>query len=430
MEIRAITSGHIIPYLYKNDVLRNFLEDHLEKISNLNISLKEKFNEQNIKVQTFRLCSQPLFSYEDKVFYNKGLKNALPVLDEQFTIIGELLKKYNINYFACCSMLADHLNNFGPFERLLLNEIPTFLKKNDFLFSSLPVASNQYGINLTALKSGAKIIKNLSEPDPFANLKFCVSSNVNPDLHTPFFPASYHFSEKPKFSIALEMADEVVETLDKSNSLNDAKVKLKARFNEIYDQICGIAEKIAQEYQIEFEGIDFSPAPFPKREKSIGTAIEKMGFDYFGSHGSLIVIALIRNAIPRHKEKVIGFSGFMQPVFEDSTIAQRLIEDRFNIESLLLYSTICGTGLDCIPLPGDITERELFYLLLDICTISLTHNKPLTARLMPIPGKKAGEDIEFDFEYFAPTKIMDIKRMGKPTTKDIFSSHERSIDFS
>ncbi|TFF63703.1 MAG: DUF711 family protein [Promethearchaeota archaeon] len=430
MKIRAITNGQIIPYLRSNEILTEFMENHLAKIKLLNKSLTQSFDDINIEVQTTRLCSQPLFSYDDKVWMNRGLKDCLPLLEQQFFLIEDLLKKYEIDYFACCSMLADRLENFGPYERLLLSEIPTFIKKHDILFSSLPVASNKYGINLTALRSAANIIKKLSVPDPFNNLKFCVSSNVNPGLNTPFFPASYHFSEKPKFTIAMEIADEVVKVFDGAKSLNDAKIKLKARFNKIYENISSVAEKVAMQYQIEFGGVDLSPAPYPRHLKSIGTAVEKLGFEYFGAHGSLIAIALIRNAIPRNKDKVIGFSGFMQPVFEDSTLAQRLMEDRFNIETLLLYSTICGTGLDCIPLPGSITEKELFYLLLDICTISLTHNKPLTARLMPIPGKESGDEIEFDFEYFAPTKIIDIKRLEKDNPKDIFSSNEKSIDFN
>ncbi|MHA1467726.1 MAG: DUF711 family protein, partial [Promethearchaeota archaeon] len=124
-----------------------------------------------------------------------------------------------------------------------------------------------------------------------------------------------------------------------------------------------------------------------------------------------------------------GFSGLMQPVFEDYTIAKRLSENKFNLDSLLLYSTMCGTGLDCIPLPGDISERELFYILLDICTLSIKLNKPLTARLMPIPGKKAGDDVNFDFEYFAPTKVIEFRRLGHPRKNDLFNRDEDTFNF-
>jgi hypothetical protein len=190
-----------------------------------------------------------------------------------------------------------------------------------------------------------------------------------------------------------------------------------------------ICEEVAIKNGIEFNGIDFSPAPYPTTEKSIGTAFEKLNFEYFGAPGSLIGVAMIKNAIPKRK-KVIGFSGFMPSVLEDYTIANSLSENKFNLDTLLLYSTICGTGLDCVPLPGNITERELFYILLDICTISLRLNKPLTARLMPMPNRNAGDLVDFDFEYFASmTKVMDIRRLSDTTENDLFSSKEKSINF-
>jgi hypothetical protein len=164
-------------------------------------------------------------------------------------------------------------------------------------------------------------------------------------------------------------------------------------------------------------------------DKSIGTAIEKLGFEYFGAIGTLTGVALIKNAIPMDKEKVTGFSGFMQPVLEDYTLSKRLSEDRFNLDSLLLYSTMCGTGLDVVPLPGDITEQELFYILLDMCTISVRLNKPLTARLMPIPGRSPGDKVEFDFEYFAPSKIIDFRRLTGENKDDLFNKNEKFFKF-
>jgi uncharacterized protein (UPF0210 family) len=176
------------------------------------------------------------------------------------------------------------------------------------------------------------------------------------------------------------------------------------------------------------KGIDMSPAPYPKFEKSIGTAIESLNFEYFGAPGSLIAIAMIKNAIPL-KEKIIGFSGFMPSVLEDYTIAKSLSESHFNLDTLLLYATMCGTGLDCVPLPGDITVKEIFYILLDICTISMRLQKPLTARLMPIPGKSAGDDVGFDFEYFAPSKVMNIRRLISESKNDLFNTKTKSFKF-
>jgi len=225
------------------------------------------------------------------------------------------------------------------------------------------------------------------------------------------------------------MADEIIDVIESSSTLKDIQDNLLMRFNEIYDELTKISIKAGRKFNIEFKGVDFSPAPYPIIEKSIGTAIEKLGIEYFGANGTLTGIALINNSIPIDKEKVIGFSGFMQPVLEDYIISKRLTENKFNIDSLLLYSTICGTGLDVVPLPGDISEKELFYILLDLCTISVRLNKPLTARLMPIPGKFAGDDIDFNFEYFAPSKVINFRRLTGEQKNDIFNRNEKNLKF-
>ncbi len=419
MKIRAITVGENIPFFNKNVNIDNYLEDKLYIFSNLCSELIDEFEKSNIQVETRRFCSQPIFN---GVKCGKSLNDDMIFLEQQISDLRLSCKKHGFDYFACCAAVIDGQISFEDLEILLSINLPNFLKKWDNFFSSLNVASTKNGIDLTALKLSAKIIKNLAEPDPFNNLKFCLSSNVEPD--TPFFPSAYHSSKKPIFSVALESADEVVNVFEKAKGLTDAKINLKSKFSEIYELITNIAEKIGNKFNIDFNGIDFSPAPYPTLERSIGTAIEKLNFEYFGVSGSLIGVALIKNCIPK-KEKVIGFSGFMQPVLEDFTIAKRAAENKLNLESLLLYSTICGTGLDCVPLPGDITERELFYILLDVCIISLTHDKPLTARLMPIHGKNAGDDVEFDFEYFAKSKVMNIKRLTKSKKDDLFNRNEK-----
>ena len=427
MRIRAITNGNIIPYLYANESILSFMQGNLENFSNLNNELISAFEDIGVQVQTKRFCSQPLFSYDNKLFYEKNLKDTLGDIKIQLRFLQDIFKDYEFDYFACCMMLTHQLPELGIFERLLLNEVPIFIKNTENFFTSLPVASTREGLNITALKSGAKIIKQLSEPDPFNNLNFCVSANVGPNF--PFFPAAYHFSDKPAFSLALEMADEVIDAIEESNSLKETQFNLLSKFNQIYDDVTTICEKLGRKFDIEFKGVDLSPAPFPEENRSIGTAIEKLGIEYFGAIGTLTGVALIKNSIPIDKDKVIGFSGFFQPILEDYILSKRLAEDKFNLDSLLLYSTMCGAGLDVIPLPGDITEQELFYILLDLCTISIRLNKPLTARLMPIPGRNVGDEVEFDFEYFAPSRIINFRRLTGNKKDDLFNSNEKFFKF-
>jgi uncharacterized protein (UPF0210 family) len=112
----------------------------------------------------------------------------------------------------------------------------------------------------------------------------------------------------------------------------------------------------------------------------------------------------------------------MLPVLEDATLAARSQDRLFTVNDLLLYSAVCGTGLDTVPLPGDIGEDELAGILLDLATLALRLDKPLTARLMPIPGAKAGDRTEFDFAYFANGQILDARGVG---SRRLFDRHLR-----
>jgi hypothetical protein len=91
------------------------------------------------------------------------------------------------------------------------------------------------------------------------------------------------------------------------------------------------------------------------------------------------------------------------------------------ITDLLLYSAVCGTGLDTIPIPGDASVDQIQAVLLDVAALALRLNKPLTARLMPIPGKKAGDDTGFDFEFFANSKVLSLP--AKPLS-NLFAGNE------
>jgi hypothetical protein len=101
-----------------------------------------------------------------------------------------------------------------------------------------------------------------------------------------------------------------------------------------------------------------------------------------------------------------GFNGLMLPLLEDAALAQRAAEGFLSVKDLLLYSAVCGTGLDTVPLPGDTTAEELFPVLLDLACLAQRLNKPLTARLMPLPGKYAGDATNFDFPYFANSRVI------------------------
>ena len=169
------------------------------------------------------------------------------------------------------------------------------------------------------------------------------------------------------------------------------------------------------EYLPDFGGIDYSLAPFPSIELSLGTAMERLGVPQVGLHGSLAAAAILADSIDRADFPHTGFSGMMLPVLEDATLAARAAEGSLTVKDLLLYSAVCGTGLDTVPLPGDTSEEQLRAVLLDLAALAMRLDKPLTARLMPIPGKCAGDPTDFDFAFFANSRVMALEAVSLET---------------
>jgi len=156
-------------------------------------------------------------------------------------------------------------------------------------------------------------------------------------------------------------------------------------------------------------GIDLSPAP--SKDASIGVAMENLTTQPFGMSGTLTAAATITAAIRDVKVKQTGLSGLMLPILEDTRLAQRWSEGRISIDALLSYSAVCGTGLDTIPLPGDITAAQLSLMIGDMASLAYKWHKPLSARLLPVLGKGWGEMTEFDDPHLvnATLQSLDIK---------------------
>jgi hypothetical protein len=131
------------------------------------------------------------------------------------------------------------------------------------------------------------------------------------------------------------------------------------------------------------------------RDVSIGAAIESLTRKPLGSTGTLTTVGLITSALKEIGVRKIGYSGLMLPVMEDSRIAERWNSGLVSMDTLLSYSAVCGAGLDTIPLPGDTSVDELTRIISDVATLSVKWNKPLSARLLPVAGKHAGETTEF-----------------------------------
>lgn len=291
----------------------------------------------------------------------------------------------------------------------LLHEI---IAANDVVFGSVEVADRSGKIAIGRIHATARLIRQLStvHNNGFGNLYMTAVANCPP--HTPFFPVAYHSGGETAFAIAVESADIARTAISQATTLEEARTNLVARIEAEAAKMADVAARLAAEYDLPFLGIDFCLAPFPTADKSIGGALEDLGVTHVGAPGSLFAAAFVTDAIQRANFPRCGFNGLMLPVLEDKILALRSADGQLSIADLLSYSAVCGVGLDTVPLPGNVEERVLAGILLDVAALAVRLDKPLTARLMPMPGLNAGDRLTFDFPYFADSRVMGVRGEG------------------
>jgi len=350
---------------------------------------QKTFQDAGYEVQTIRLATPPWHTFLVPEDYA-----------QMVAALGFLAHAEGFEYISLGPAVPDKLDTYAA--------IPELLPKSSNAFFSGHLTTPEGQISLPAVKACAEVIHRATplEKNGFANLRFAALANVSP--WAPFFPAAFHKGKAPAFALALEAADLALDAFGSAASLAEARASL---INAIQEHATILQEKsnsLASMFQFEFKGLDFTLAPFPGKAASIGTALENLGLPAFGLSGSLAASTFLTDTIDRVTFQRTGFNGLMLPLLEDSTLAQRGAEGVLTLTDLLLYSSVCGTGLDTLPLPGDTSVEQLQAVLLDLAALALRLNKPLTARLMPIPGKKAGDPTGFDFEYFANSKVLEI----------------------
>jgi uncharacterized protein (UPF0210 family) len=358
----------------------------LQKAGEFLAQAKSAYESAGYEVQTVRLATIPF----PELLGEENL-GRLPELTSHMDAIAQALK---IGYVSLGPALPELPRSYEVIPDAI------FVSKNVFFGGKM--ADTARGIDFAAARACAEVIVKCAsiESNGSANLQFAALANVN--AGTPFLPAAYHDADRAMFSIATEAADLAVQAFEDAKTIEEARGNLIGEIEKHGKRLTEVAKSL----NYKFGGIDFSLAPFPSKAQSLGTAFEKLGVPRIGLHGSLLAAAILTEAIDRARFLHTGFSGLMMPVLEDETLARRAAEGTLTVKDVLLYSAVCGTGLDTIPLPGDTTAEQILPLLLDLCALALRLDKPHTARLMPVPNKKAGDETSFDFAFFAPSRIM------------------------
>jgi len=351
------------------------------------------FESRGYQVQTIRIATQPFPEY------TKGLttEQAVAFFKEYEALAAK-------EKFAASIGPAMLNANDSESQADLLAEILTNTKT---LNASLVVAGED-GVRWNAVGAAARVMKRLEATEHSqGNFHFAAIAMVPP--LTPFFPAAYHTGFGHQFAIALESANVVAAAFKDAPNLELARQRLTDALASNAFEIQRHAGRIDQETGWTYMGIDLSPAP--AGDVSIGAAIENLTTEPVGMSGTLTAAATITAAIRDVKVKQTGYNGLMLPILEDTRLAQRWSEGHISLDALLSYSAVCGTGLDTIPLPGDITAEQLSLIIGDMASLAFKWHKPLAARLLPVAGKGWGEMTEFNDPFLVNAKLqpLDVK---------------------
>ena len=289
-----------------------------------------------------------------------------------------------------------------PHQAELLGKI---IAQSKVLEGSISIAGED-GIHWNSIQAAAGVIKYLEVNTPHSQGNFNFTAAAWVPSGTPFYPASYYTGEGKQFAIALQSANVVSEVLASTKSPSEGEERLKDVLGTHAAKIEKAAIEVSEASGWKYGGMDLSPAPL--KDISIGGAIENFLGAPVGSSGTLSTAALITRSLKAIPVKQAGYSGLMLPILEDTVLAQRWSEGHLSIDALLAYSAVCGTGLDTIPMPGDVTQKQLEAILGDVASLSVKWHKPLSARLQPVAGKKPGEMTEFDDPFLVNAKIQPL----------------------
>ena len=358
---------------------------------------RTRYTDLGYDVQTLRVSTRPLLS-------DLGDWST----DALFAYAQQLQRICTSNSLDYCS-LGPVDGTQSPHLLKRLDLIADLLIANPSFNMTVQLATAQHGLYAAGASATARVIQRLAHEtdEGFGNFRFAMLACVQAGC--PFFPAAYHTGPL-SLSLGLQSAGSIVEALSLQNAHNNdpvAPAHITAIVREAIlaqaQPVVALAQQFTQEHHLLFAGIDLSPAPMGT--DSLVAALELCGYGTFGSVGTLTLVSAFTAALRSIELPTCGYNGLMFPVLEDAVLGERWAQGHIDVQRLLLYSAVCGTGLDTIPLAGDSSTESLSHLLLDVASLAARYQKPLSARLFPVPGKAAGEMTSFSSPYLVNTSV-------------------------
>ena len=290
-------------------------------------------------------------------------------------------------------------------DRALIDAIPRALTETSRVCASVNLATTQAGINMDAVMEMGRVLKRAAEltadRDGLACAKLCVFANIPPDM--PFMAGAYLGIGEPDAVINVGVSgpgvvkkaiDRAVET-HPDLDLGDISEVIKRTAYKVTRVGELIGREVAERLGIAFGVVDLSLAPTPNVGDSVGEIFQSLGLKAIGVPGTTAALALLNNAVKKGgafaSSYVGGMSGAFVPVAEDLNISQAAEDGHLTIEKLEAITSVCSVGLDMVALPGETSAETLAAIIADEMAIGVMNKKTTACRLIPVPGKKAGQ---------------------------------------
>lgn len=310
-------------------------------------------------------------------------------------------------------------------DSVVMHSLPEVLSQTRQVCSSINVASRKAGINMDAIRQIGEILLKIADATKssrgFGCAKLVVFANIPED--NPFMAGAYMGAGEPEATVNIGVSGPGVvcsalkRRIEREQNLTLGDLAEEIKITSFRVTRVGelIGREVAAELGVAFGIVDLSLAPTPTVGDSVGEILKTLGITKIGAPGSTAAVAMLNDAVKKGglfaSSSVGGLSGAFIPVSEDATLAEAVRSGHLVLEKLEAMTSVCSVGLDMIPIPGDTPADTIAAIIADEMAIGVINDKTTAVRLVPVPGGKAGDFVDFG-GLFGASPILEVRNAG------------------
>ena len=317
--------------------------------------------------------------------------------------LDDAAKAVGVNFIGGFSALVEKGYTHG--DRTLIRSIPEALSTTDIVCSSVAIGSTKAGINMDAVREMGQVVKETARRTADQDALGCAKLVIfcNPVQDNPFMAGAFHGVTEPEtvINVGVSGPGVVKHALEavRGEDIGVVAETIKKTAFKITRVGQLVAQEAAKRLNTQFGIIDLSLAPTPAVGDSVAHILEEIGLESCGCPGTTVALAMLNDAVKKGglmaSSYVGGLSGAFIPVSEDAGMIAAVEKGSLTIEKLEAMTCVCSVGLDMIAVPGDTTAETISAVIADEAAVGMINNKTTAVRLIPVPGKKVGDKVEF-----------------------------------